>query len=143
MRGSESALIDPKEPNKASVRAFFLSAKPTPTPPPNVADMTARGGLEATLPSWTGVVLVGAVFEPGGGVDDGLEMLSITERRRASVFDALLGFRAAFFSATAEWGVGLELCSGGVARARSGWYVYGSWSLAQTMNKDLSRLRDS
>ena len=116
-------MIDTKEPNKASVSAFFLSAALTPAPPPDALEAITGGGVEATLPLRTGVALLDATLDAGGGVDGGLEMLSITERSRASAFDALLGFRDTVFSATTELGpgLGLEFCSGGVARAKSGW----------------------
>ena len=116
-------MIDPKEPNKASVRAFFLSAALTAIPPPGAAEIDAAGGgVDGPLPSGTGVVLLDAAFGAGGGVDDGLEILFITERRRASAFDTLLGFRGVVFSTATEWGpgLGLELRSGGVPWAKMG-----------------------
>ena len=68
-----------------------------------------------------GVVLLSAALGAGGGVDNGLEILFITARRRASAFDTLLGFRGVFSTAT-EWGpgLGLKLRSGGVVRAKMG-----------------------
>ena len=104
------------------MRAFFLSAAVTAIPPPGAADIdVAVGGVDGPLPSGTGVVLLDAAFGAGGGVDDGLEILFITERRRASAFDTLLGFRDVFSTAT-EWGpgLGLELRSGGVPWAKMG-----------------------
>jgi len=50
-------LIDPKEPNKASARAFFLSAALTAILPPDAAEIDAAGGgVDGPLPSGTGVV---------------------------------------------------------------------------------------
>ena len=116
-------MIDPKEPNNASVRAFFLSAALTAIPPPGATEIdAARGGVDGPLASGTGVVLLDGALGAGGGVDDGLEILFITEQRRASAFNTLLGFRGVVFSTATEWvpGLGLELCSGGVVRAKMG-----------------------
>ena len=50
-----------------------------------------RAGVDGPLWSGTGAVLLDEAFGTGGGDDDGLEILFITERRRASAFGEFCG----------------------------------------------------
>lgn len=98
LRASESALIEPSVPNRASVRAFFLSLC-------MVADGAGVVGADGGLGDDEGSTMPANPLEglpAGGGVEDGLEILSITERSKASALIALLGFLDMVFSVGAE-----------------------------------------
>ena len=65
-------MMDPKEPNKASMRAFVVSAALAAVPSPSVAEIDAAGGgVDGPLPSETGIAVLQAAFGAGGGVDGG------------------------------------------------------------------------
>lgn len=103
LRASESALIEPSVPKRASVKAFFLSLC-------MVADGAGVVGADGGLGDDEGSTAPANPLEglpAGGGVEDGLEILSITERSRASALIALLGFRDIVFSIGAELGTAL------------------------------------
>jgi len=74
------------------------------------------------------MIAVGLCFVGSNGSqhEKFLEVLVVAEGRRfkisrASAFDTLLGFRGVVFSTATEWGLGLELRSGGVPWATMGW----------------------